>query len=112
MSATAARTGSQIASLRKQLACACKLSDPCGDPSKAVRRSTRVKLFIVDVHNRIRVENWADIESKKPGRHFSSENEWARIAVRMPMSRLVEIWNTLPRVEPLRRFASREVALS
>src|SRR6202521_1632994 len=41
---------------------------------------------------------------------FSSPQELAALAVKWPGARVVEIWNSLPGVEPVQRFTSREVA--
>src|SRR5260370_10995257 len=41
---------------------------------------------------------------------FSSPHELAALAAKWPGSRLVEIWNSLPSVEPIERFTSRQVA--
>jgi uncharacterized protein DUF3489 len=41
---------------------------------------------------------------------FSSPQELAALAVKWPGARVVEIWNSLPGVEPVQRFTSRQVA--
>ena len=43
---------------------------------------------------------------------FTSSQELAKLAAKWPAARLVEIWNSLPGVEAVKRFTSREVATS
>ena len=43
---------------------------------------------------------------------FTSEATLAKLAAAWPTSRLISIWNTLPGEVPVRRFASRTLALS
>lgn len=43
---------------------------------------------------------------------FAGEQELARILDKWPMQRLVETWNRLPGVRPLRRFEDRKTAIA
>ena len=43
---------------------------------------------------------------------FSSEADLATIAASWPTARLVEIWNQLPGVTPVRKFTDRKTAIS
>ncbi len=43
---------------------------------------------------------------------FHSEKDLARIASQWPMSRLVEVWNSLAGVTPVKRFADRNKAVA
>lgn len=43
---------------------------------------------------------------------FSSAEELAALATKWPGARLVEMWNSLPGVEPVERFTSRQVAMT
>ena len=43
---------------------------------------------------------------------FSSAEGLATLAKKWPGARLVEIWNSLPGVEPVQRFTSRQVAVT
>jgi Protein of unknown function (DUF3489) len=70
-----------------------------------------MKLFSIDAKDRIQAEDSTNVRHKKSGLHFASERQWARIAIKVPMSRLVEIWNALPGVVPVQRFESRRIAL-
>src|SRR5207249_1365207 len=46
------------------------------------------------------------------GLTFAGEQELARILGEWPMQRLVETWNRLPGVRPLRRFEDRKTAIA
>jgi hypothetical protein len=45
-------------------------------------------------------------------RRFTTEATFARLAAEWPTLRLISIWNTLPGVIPVRKFASRKLAVS
>ncbi len=68
--------------------------------------------FTIDVANNITVLDSAEkIEERREGTEtFSSSQELDALAGKWPGSRLVEIWNSLPGVEPVERFTSRQVA--
>jgi hypothetical protein len=68
--------------------------------------------FTIDVDNNITVLASAQqSEQRAEGTEaFSSPDELAALATTWRGSRLVEIWNSLPGVEPVERFTSRQVA--
>ena len=68
--------------------------------------------FTIDVDNNITVLASSEkMEERQQGTEtFSSSQELATLAAMWPGSRLVEIWNSLPGVEPVERFTSRQVA--
>ena len=68
--------------------------------------------FTIDVENNITVlDSPQNIEERREGTEtFSSSQDLATLAGKWPGSRLVEIWNSLPGVEPVERFTSRQVA--
>src|SRR5713226_9967030 len=68
--------------------------------------------FTIDVANKITVlDSPQKIEERQEGTEtFSSSDELAALAAKWPGARLVEIWNSLPGVEPIERFTSRQVA--
>jgi Protein of unknown function (DUF3489) len=68
--------------------------------------------FAIDVDNNITVlASSQPIEEYEEGTAtFSSPQDLAALAATWPGSRLVEIWNSLPGVEPVERFTSRQVA--
>jgi hypothetical protein len=49
--------------------------------------------------------------SELDAERFSSTKELARLADKWPAPRLVEIWNTLPGVTPVKKFTSRKTAV-
>src|SRR5213076_3552752 len=68
--------------------------------------------FTIDVDNNITVlASSQQMEERQEGTEtFSSPHQLAALAAQWPGSRLVEIWNGLPGVEPVERFTSRQVA--
>jgi hypothetical protein len=70
--------------------------------------------FTIDVDNNITVlASSLQTEERQEGTDaFSSSQELATLAAKLPGSRLVEIWNSLPGVEPVERFTSRQVAVT
>ena len=68
--------------------------------------------FAIDIDNNISVlDSPQEIEERQEGTEtFSSSQELDALAGKWPGSRLVEIWNSLPGVEPVERFTSRQVA--
>src|SRR6266849_10840330 len=68
--------------------------------------------FTINVDNNITVlDSPQKIEERREGTEtFSSSQELAALAAQWPGPRLVEIWNSLPGVEPVERFTSRQVA--
>jgi len=44
--------------------------------------------------------------------YFGSRKELAKLAEAWPASRLVEIWNSLPGVAPVKKFTARKTALA
>ena len=69
--------------------------------------------FTIDTENNVTVfASPKQIEGDGEGTEiFSSAEELAALATKWPGARLVEIWNSLPGVEPLERFTSRHRAV-
>jgi hypothetical protein len=66
-----------------------------------------MKSYYIDADEKIQVDRAVNGRVKKDGRHFTSEQEWTRMAAGLPMARMVAIWNALPGVTPVERFTSR-----
>src|SRR3981081_2160097 len=68
--------------------------------------------FAIDVDNNITVLASSEkIDDRKEGTEtFSSPNELAACTGKWPGSRRLEIWNSLPGMEPVEGFTSRQVA--
>lgn len=72
-----------------------------------------MKAFTIDAENNITVYASAKAAPKTEATEvFTSENALAELAVNWPATRLVEIWNSLPGVTPLRKFADRKKAVA
>jgi hypothetical protein len=70
--------------------------------------------FTIDAGNNITVfGSLRETEGRGAGiESFASAQELRGLAARWPGARLVEIWNGLPGVEPIRRFTSRTIAVN
>src|SRR5260370_7719174 len=79
---------------------------------RETRRKEHMSTFTIDVDNNITVlASSQQIEEREEGTEtFSNPQELAALAAKWPGTRLVEIWNGLPGVEPVERFTSRQVA--
>src|SRR4051794_20181097 len=80
--------------------------------SVKTQRKEPMTTFTIDSSNDITVlDSSQKIEENRDGiEAFTSSQELAALAAKWPAARLVEIWNTLPGVEAVKRFTSREVA--
>jgi hypothetical protein len=69
--------------------------------------------FTIDTENNITVfSSFKEIEGSGSGTEtFSSAEELAALSRNWPGARLVEIWNSLPGLEAIHRFTSRQVAV-
>ena len=69
--------------------------------------------FRIDADNRIRTVTSNRISSSSPtkGFQFSTEKELADFGISWPQQRFVEIWNNLPGVRRVGRFADRKIAI-
>jgi hypothetical protein len=74
---------------------------------------TYMKTFTIDADNNISVftsKKEASAASATPFDPFASQSELAELATEWPMSRLVEIWNSIPGVTAVTKFTNRKVA--
>jgi len=72
-----------------------------------------MKTFTIDADNNISVftsKQEAAAASATPFDPFASQSELAELAAEWPMSRLVEIWNSIPGVTAVSKFTNRKVA--
>ena len=71
-------------------------------------------MFTIDSENNITVfASLKEIQGSEEGTQtFTNQEELAVLADKWPGGRLVEIWNSLPGVQPLERFTSRRVAVA
>jgi hypothetical protein len=76
-------------------------------------RGTYMKTFTIDADNNISVftsKKEAAAASATPFDPFNSQSELAELAADWPMSRLVEIWNSIPGVTAVTKFTNRKTA--
>ena len=73
-----------------------------------------MKSFTIDIEtNNITVHASAkEAEAVPNSERFGSEAALAKIAANWPASRLIEIWNSLPGENPVRKFKDRATAVS
>ena len=69
-------------------------------------------VFKISAENNISLLDSTQQAGENSGETFSTLQELGALAERWPGSRLIEIWNSLPGVEPVRRFTSRQVAIT
>jgi hypothetical protein len=67
---------------------------------------------VKDVGRTPRLPELSCSETREETEIFSSAEELAGLATKWPGARLVEIWNSLPGVEPVQRFTSRLAAVT
>jgi hypothetical protein len=76
------------------------------------RRPDEMKIFTIDQDNNITAfPSAAEAKSNPESERFRSAKDLAKLAAKWPASRLIEIWNSLPGVSPVRKFTSRNVAI-
>jgi len=67
--------------------------------------------FTIDTENNITAHANGESVSVDAEARFSTEHELAALAGAWPGARLIEIWNSLPGVQPVRKFTSRKIAV-
>jgi Protein of unknown function (DUF3489) len=76
----------------------------------AVRRSGTMATFLINAENDISAlgSQQADFE----GEIFASQQELADLAAKWPANRLIEVWNGIPGLTPVKKFTNRKSAVS
>jgi hypothetical protein len=78
---------------------------------KTLRRSKAAnRRFCIGATNDI-LRVASELPSRTGGITFSSEQELSLRTARWPGSRLVEVWNRLPNVQPVKKFTDRRTAI-
>src|SRR5712691_11224086 len=67
-------------------------------------------IFTIDSENNIAAHGSASEITDKACEQFTSEKELAQLAADWPSSRMVDIWNRIPGLTPVKRFTNRAVA--
>ena len=69
-------------------------------------------IFTIDQDNNITAfASGKKADSNPESERFRSAKELDKVARKWPAPRLIEIWNSLPGVSPVRKFTSRQVAI-
>src|SRR5690349_12125623 len=79
------------------------------------KEMTYMKTFTIDIDNAISVfatPEEAAAAITTPYESFASQKELAALAAKWPAERLVEIWNSLSGVEPVKSFKSAKTAVT
>src|ERR1700736_6109329 len=76
-------------------------------------RKDNMTAFTIDAENNITVfASLKEIQGSEEGTEtFTNQEELAALADKWPGGRLVEVWNSLPGVQPVERFTSRRIAV-
>ena len=70
-------------------------------------------IFTINADNNISAFPAAKgIENPETVQQFKSVKELGKLAIDWPTDRLIEIWNSLPGQQPVKKFRSRETAIS
>jgi hypothetical protein len=86
-------------------------SDPCHDRRAVKREKETMPTFTIDKENRIQVLNPSGAgDPDQTLIRFRSKQELEVLAKQWPAARLVEIWNGITGVTPVRKFTSRQIA--
>jgi hypothetical protein len=67
-------------------------------------------IFTIDSENNIAAHASAAEVTNEGSERFISEKELAQLAADWPSSRLVDIWNRIPGLTPVKRFTNRAIA--
>ena len=67
-------------------------------------------IFTIDTENHIAAHASASEITDQGSAQFTNEKELAQLAADWPGSRLVDIWNRMPGLTPVKRFTNRAVA--
>jgi len=67
-------------------------------------------IFTIDSENHIAAHASASDVTDKASEQFTSEKDLAQLAADWPGSRLVDIWNRIPGLTPVKRFTNHAVA--
>lgn len=78
---------------------------------QTARKGHLMTTFGIDAQNNITALSPTEQMDGSGGETFTNAQELAALAEKWPAARLVEIWNSLPGVEPVQRFTSRKVGL-
>src|SRR2546427_9984347 len=76
----------------------------------AAQRKAKMKSYTIDTENSITA--FATKQEAGEGESFSSQQELASLVAEWPTDRLVEVWNGIPGLTPVKKFTDRKSAVS
>ena len=68
--------------------------------------------FTIDSDNNITGYAPGEAVPDNDSEQFTTESELAQLAAQWPAARLVEVWNSIPGLAPVRKFTSRKTAVA
>jgi hypothetical protein len=68
--------------------------------------------FTIDTENNITAYRTGDAIPDGSAERFTSEKELAQLAEQWPATRLVEVWNSIPGLTPIKKFTNRKTAVA
>ncbi len=72
-----------------------------------------MKTFAITPDNNVTLyASKQEAEAAKPEATFASLEDFVKVAVDWPSSRLIELWNSIPGMTPVKKFTSRDIAMS
>jgi Protein of unknown function (DUF3489) len=98
--------------LNNLLACGHDRSDGCDHRGRRRARRLNMTHFTIENEtNNITLHATAeDAETVAGAERFSTADDFAELATNWPTARLIEIWNSLPGVTPVKKFTDRATA--
>ncbi len=68
--------------------------------------------FTIDTENNITAYRTGEAIPDGSAERFTSEKELGELAAQWPASRLVEVWNSIPGLRPVKKFTNRKTAVA
>src|SRR5258708_37202641 len=75
-------------------------------------RRKRMATFTIDTENNITAYRTGVAIPDGSAERFTSEKELGELAAQWPASRLVEVWNSIPGLTPIKKFTNRKTAVA
>src|SRR5258707_12616292 len=76
----------------------------------AAQRKSGMTTYTIDTENSITAH--ASKQEAGEGESFSSKQELASLVAEWPTNRLIEVWNGIPGLTPVKKFTDRKSAVS
>jgi len=75
-------------------------------------KETAMATFTIDSENNITGYGPGEATPARNSERFTTEGELAELAAQWPAGRLVEVWNSIPGLTPVKKFTSRKTAIA